>query len=245
MPNIHLNLIKSGHGLPVLLLHGWGFDHHIWSSILPDLNKKYLVYRVDLPGFGETPCMPWDEFKHSLLQQLPNTIALIGWSMGGLIATRLALEHPERISHLININSSPAFIASDNWPGIDKAQLNLFYQQLQTDPHKTLQQFIQLQIPKHQQSKIKRSQKINHQGLQDGLDILKYWDFRNTLNTLSMPTTYLFGRLDRIVPIKIIKSMQTHHPDFQYDVIPKAGHAPFLSHPDACLNFLTSILEHH
>jgi pimeloyl-[acyl-carrier protein] methyl ester esterase len=241
MPNIHL--IKSGHGLPALLLHGWGFDHQIWSAILPELNKKYLTYRVDLPGFGETPCMPWDEFKHSLLKQLPNPTALIGWSMGGLIATRLALEHPERISHLINISSSPAFIASGNWPGIENVQLDLFYQQLQTDPHKTLQQFINLQIPKNQQYSIKIPKNINPQGLQDGLDILKHWNFRNTLNQLNMPTAYLFGRLDRIVPIKIIDSMQTNHPDFQYDFIQKAGHAPFLSHPDTCLRFFNAVIK--
>ncbi len=223
-----LQLIQTGHGQPLLLLHGFGFDHKIWTPFLIDLNKKYRVYRVDLPGFGKTACMPWEAFKFNLLEQLPPQIALCGWSMGGLIATRLALEHPERISHLINISSSPCFMASSHWPGILPNQLNLFNQQLKLNPKKTIENFMGL-AP---------SEKLNLEGLQNGLDVLRDWDFRNKLHALKPHTAYLFAHLDRIVPAKLMQTMQATYPFFQYQFIRKASHAPFLSHPEICLIFI-------
>ncbi|MCH9757223.1 MAG: alpha/beta fold hydrolase [Gammaproteobacteria bacterium] len=240
----HIHVIPSGQGRPLLLLHGWGFDHQIWGSILPTLNQRYTVYRVDLPGFGQTPCMPWTDFKHTLLQQLPSQVAILGWSMGGLIATRLALEHPERVSHLINISSSPHFIASNNWSGIQADNLDSFYQGLKSSPETILQNFIKLQLPKttqHRPSNIPKQ--FNLEGLQNGLDILKNWDLRDEIDTLTLPNAYLFGRLDRITPAQTMAIMQKTYPLFHYDLIPKAGHAPFLSHPEHFLNFLNQFIE--
>ncbi|MDX2345484.1 MAG: alpha/beta fold hydrolase [Legionella sp.] len=240
-----LNLIKptSTTGQALLLLHGWGFDHHIWSDFLPRLNQHYQIYQIDLPGFGETPYMPWDQFKQQLFQQLPSQIALCGWSLGGLIATRLALEHPERCSHLINIASSPCFVALNHWPGIESSQLDLFYQQLESNPDQILEQFIALQMPKKLQSNINIPKTFNLKGLKNGLNILKNWEFRKTLHTLNMPTAYLFGRLDRIVPASTITTMQTNYPDFNYMLIQKTGHMPFLTHPDICLNFMLKLTQ--
>jgi pimeloyl-[acyl-carrier protein] methyl ester esterase len=239
MPTIYLS--QTGQGLPILLLHGWGFDHKIWSSILPSLNKHYTIYRVDLPGFGETPCMPWEDFKHTLMQQLPKKFAVLGWSLGGLIATRLALEAPEEISHLINIASSPCLVASNHWPGIQPDALNLFSKNLKLNPEKTHQEFIQLQLPSH--IKHKPSPPQNTQGLIAGLDILKNWDFRKNLHTLKPPTAYLFGQLDRIVPAKTLSIMEATYPDFDYKLIRKTGHTPFLTHPKVCLEWIHQLIQ--
>lgn len=238
-----LKIIKptSNSGQALLLLHGWGFDHQIWSSFLPQLNTIYQVYQIDLPGFGETPCMPWDIFQSKLCQQLPDEVILCGWSMGGLIATRLALEHPERFSHLINMASSPCFVATNHWPGITLKQLDFFYQQLQSNPEHMLTDFVRLQQPKVFQDKLQLPKQMNLEGLKNGLDILKNWNFNDKLHQLKCPTAYLLGRLDRIVPASTMTALQTHYPKFQSQLISKAGHMPFLSHPDICLDF---IIEH-
>ncbi|MDF1646243.1 MAG: alpha/beta fold hydrolase [Legionellaceae bacterium] len=242
MSSFHIN--QSGQGQALLLLHGWGFDHHIWHPILPELNKRYRIYPIDLPGFGQTPCMPWNDFKNTLLKQLPSQIAVLGWSMGGLVATRLALEHPERISHLINLSSSPHFLASDHWPGIQAANLDTFYQGLKSAPQKTLRHFITLQLPKSTQCKdLNLPKQSNLAGLQQGLDILKNWDFRDELHTLKQPVAYLFGRLDRIIPAQVLPEMQKKHPSFYYKLFQKAGHAPFLSHPEDFFNILNQFME--
>ncbi len=243
MSQIHIT--QTGHGTPLLLLHGWGFDHSIWRPILSDLNKKYTVYRVDLPGFGQTPCMPFDDFKTNLFDILPAKIALLGWSMGGLIATRLALEHPERITCLINISASPCFVASDNWPGISANNLDAFYQGLRDNPKATLENFIRLQLPKKIPYVLETPHPFNLEGLESGLEILKTWDFREKITQLKQPTSYLFGRLDSITPAKTMSAMQTSYPGVHCELIRGAGHAPFLSHPEAFLTFLNQFIENN
>ncbi len=65
----------KGQGYPLVLFHGWGFDHRIWADLAPLLSACYTVYLVDLPGFGQTNFMEWAEFKHVLLMQLPAEFA--------------------------------------------------------------------------------------------------------------------------------------------------------------------------
>lgn len=233
-----INLTQQGTGPALLLLHGWGFDHTIWSSLLPNLTPHYTVYCVDLPGFGQTRSMPWDAFKQALLEALSASFTLLGWSMGGLVATRLALERPERISRLINISSSPYFVAEENWPGIPLKNLNAFYHQLKTNPKETHQAFIQLQLGS--KSLNITAPVTTPEGLKHGLDMLSAWDFREQLHDLKPPASYIFGRLDSIVPARTLKTLQARHPNFHYELIRTAAHAPFLSHPDA---FMASLIQ--
>ncbi len=48
---------ETGAGQPLILLHGWGFNHHIWQPIIAPLAARWRVYQVDLPGHGQSePC---------------------------------------------------------------------------------------------------------------------------------------------------------------------------------------------
>ncbi len=170
-----VNLSIHGHGKPLVLLHGWGFDAQIWSPLLPLLMQQYRLYLVDLPGFGLTSPMDWEEFKLNLLKHLPQQFAIAGWSLGGLFATRLAIEKPQCVTHLINIASSPRFIRDTNWPGVDAQVFRRFYLDLANDPQKTLRLFIELQLQGHVLSGVE-GHPATIEGLRAGLDVLVSWD---------------------------------------------------------------------
>ncbi|MDF1683384.1 MAG: alpha/beta fold hydrolase [Legionellaceae bacterium] len=240
MPHLHITQSGQGTGTPLLLLHGWGFDSQIWSSLLPELERHYLIYLVDLPGFGKTSCLSWPDFSKQLLDYLPPAFNIAGWSMGGLIATRLTIENPERITRLINIASSPCFVNNPDtaWPGIQAQNLQLFYTNLLSTPEKTHQDFINLQLGSRTQTNPITHAQITSDGLKQGLDILMHWDLREQLKHLTVPTHYLFGRLDSIVPAKTMAAMQTLYPKFEYYLFPRAAHAPFLSHPEIFLDYI-------
>lgn len=236
MRNIHIN--RDGAGYPLVLFHGWGFDSRVWQPIIPLLTHQYEVYTVDLPGFGSTSFMGWDEFKEGLLLQLPSTFALAGWSLGGMVATRLALENMNSVSHLINIASSPRFIEDKEWPGVSIATLTQFGERLMTQPEQVLQEFMALQLSG---KKGPINAKPTLQGLKMGLDWLMNWDFRSELERLTQPVLYLFGRRDTIIPKKTMLVMQEMYPNFQYVMMDKAAHALFLSHPN---EFIQSVESH-
>ena len=233
-----IHITSYGHtGLPLVMFHGWGFDQYIWHSLVSELViAGYHVYLVDLPGFGSSELLTWEEFKQLILARLPQNFAVLGWSMGGLFATRLALEEPKRITHLISVASSPKFVETHNWPGVKADILQKFYQQVCLDPRKTLGQFVQLQLRGQKQStsfsyepKIEQNAaQLN--GLKHGLDVLLTWDFRQDLHQLEIPTSYFFGYFDTITSRAIMQTMQNEYPQFNYKMFADAAHIPFLSH---------------
>lgn len=231
-----------GQGRPLVLMHGWGFDSNIWHKLIPELLAlSYQIYAVDLPGFGDSALVDWNEFKQQLFTRLPKQFVVAGWSLGGLYATRLAAEAPDRVLKLLNIATSPYFIQTPDWIGIQAKTLDDFYQQLAEDPLDVRRKFVQAQLPIGQEWDIKAEAAIHVAALQTGLSVLKTWDLRDTLRQLRMPVAYLLGRLDRIVPYKILDNLQVNYPHFHYTVLPRAGHMPFLSHGPAFLNWIQEV----
>ncbi|WP_058535067.1 alpha/beta fold hydrolase [Legionella saoudiensis] len=238
--NIHLN--KYGSGLPLVFFHGWGFDQHIWLSLVPELQSTYELILVDLPGFGESPMMEWADFKTSLLAQLPEQFAVVGWSMGGLYGTRLALEVPHQVTHLINICSSPRFLLDDFWPGVAPEVFTEFYRKLSQNSQNTLNEFIELQTSRTK-FEMELGRLPTEEGLASGLEILDTWDFREQMTRFKRPACYMFGRLDPIVPVKTMRVMQEVYPHFNYVFFNRAAHMPFLSHPDLFLTELRGFIQ--
>lgn len=108
-----------GQGPPVILLHGGpGFDH---SYLLPDMDRLADAFRLiyyDQRGRGKSAwnLQPAAVSLQSEIDDLEalradlhlEQTALLGHSWGGLLAMEYALRHPERVSHLILLNSAPA-----------------------------------------------------------------------------------------------------------------------------------------
>lgn len=236
-----LNIKSIGSGKPLVLLHGWGFDHTVWCNLVETIKNTYTIYLVDLPGFGNSPMIDWEAFKKSLLERLPAYFALLGWSMGGLYATRLALEVENRVTQLINVASSPRFLIDREWPGIEEKILAGFYKNVLKDSREALSQFIALQLQtSHYEN---RSNFLpSNAGLEAGLKTLATWDLRNNLDNLKCPACYMFGRLDGIVPSALRKAMQTRWPHFDYVLFNKSAHVPFISDKDVFIGELERFL---
>lgn len=232
-----------GQGKPLVLFHGWGFDHRIWLSLVPHLKDHYQLILVDLPGFGCTELMEWALFKKQLLNMLPPQFCLLGWSMGGLYAMRLAIEDPLRVDRLVNIASSPRFVQDDLWPGISRDALNTFHSNLALDSEKTLNEFIALQLLNKRSVVDHYSMLASPEGLKSGLSVLDLWDLRTSLSLLRQPVCFMFGRLDPITPAQTMTAMQAAYPDFKYILFKKAAHMPFLSHPELFMDALLEFIQ--
>jgi pimeloyl-ACP methyl ester carboxylesterase len=108
-------------GPPLVLVHGLSGSTRWWSRNLDVLGKRFHVYAIDLPGFGDN--RRWCRFSladaHTHLSAWMDAIGLarasiIGHSMGGLIAANLALSDPPRIDRLILVDA-PIIPDSRNW----------------------------------------------------------------------------------------------------------------------------------
>ena len=101
---------------PQLLVHGLGGSSVGWVQVMEGLAHRGPVVAVDLPGFGRTPIGDADPLTvHGYVAFVLELADVLGWdrftlhgnSMGGLIGTLIAADHPERIERLVL--ASPAF----------------------------------------------------------------------------------------------------------------------------------------
>lgn len=97
----------------VALIHGLGLNRHVWDAYRSRLAQRYRVLDYDLYGHGESappPAAPsltlFAEQLLGLLDELGiERCALIGFSLGGMINRRLAMDHPGRVASLVVLNS--------------------------------------------------------------------------------------------------------------------------------------------
>jgi pimeloyl-ACP methyl ester carboxylesterase len=104
-----------GAGAPILLLHANPGDGRDYAAVVPTLSELYRTYTVDWPGYGGSPAPlePATTTAMAYASILPDVLtglglrrtALIGNSVGGYAAARLAITHPEAVSALILVNS--------------------------------------------------------------------------------------------------------------------------------------------
>lgn len=249
---------QSGQGKRnLVLLHGWGLNGEVWSSIETRLAPHFCLHKVDLPGYGrsqEFGEMSLSEMADVVHAQMPENSVLAGWSLGGLVATQIALTHPQAVSHLVTICSSPCFAAeeAEGWPGIKPTVLSGFQHQLSTDFQRTVERFLALQTlgtaSARQDARILKSV-VLAQPLPDvailnaGLEILRTADLRPQLASLTMPFLRIYGYLDGLVPRKVAQLLDEQLPLSPSDVMRNSGHAPFISHPDEFCDVLLGFTE--
>jgi 2-succinyl-6-hydroxy-2,4-cyclohexadiene-1-carboxylate synthase len=114
---LSFNAERSGHGTPLLLLHGFTGSIETWRPFLPALSASHDVMAVDLIGHGGSESPP-DPARYSMPRCVEDLVgildyyvvarvAVLGYSMGARIALHLAMEAPEHISALILEGGSP------------------------------------------------------------------------------------------------------------------------------------------
>jgi haloacetate dehalogenase len=115
-----IDLVTGGHGSPLLLLHGFPQTKIAWHVVAPKLISQFTLIIADLPGYGDSsaPSATVKDENYSkrnfgnilleLMQQLGfEKFAVAGHDRGGRIAYRMALDHPEQITHLAVLDIIP------------------------------------------------------------------------------------------------------------------------------------------
>ena len=106
----------QGDGPAVILVHGLGLNRQMWQWQLDDLSTHFTAIRFDLLGHGDSakPAGPYRmqqmvEQIEELMENLAiEQAAVIGFSLGGLIAQAFTLAHPRKVSALGILNSAHA-----------------------------------------------------------------------------------------------------------------------------------------
>ncbi|ELX8380475.1 pimeloyl-ACP methyl ester esterase BioH [Providencia vermicola] len=239
----------------LVLLHGWGLNAEVWRSIIPRIAPHFRLHLVDMPGYGRSQgfeAMDLQTMANTLWQNAPEGAIWLGWSLGGLVASRIALDHPFQIKGLITVASSPCFQAhASDWPGIRSEVLVGFEHQLATDFQRTVERFLALQTLGTESARndarllkaIVTDQPVPKvETLNAGLEMLRVVDLRDELKQLTVPFLRLYGYLDGLVPRKVAALLDDRYPNSPSVVMRHSAHAPFISHPDEFCEYLLDFL---
>jgi pimeloyl-[acyl-carrier protein] methyl ester esterase len=239
-----MHIETCGQGPALVLIHGWAMHGGIFAPLTRALGAHYTVHLVDLPGHGlsrerDGGFDPRD-CADRLVARLPSAI-WIGWSLGGLVAIEAALRHPDAVRAVVPIAANPRFVLGEDWPhGVAHAVFAGFADGLRSDWRHTLERFLALETLGSERAREElralKSQLFERgepalEVLEAGLDVLDRYDLRSEIRGLRMPSLWIAGRRDRLVPAAAMQWAAARAPDGRYLELP-SGHAPFLAHAD-------------
>ncbi|HET6806452.1 MAG TPA: pimeloyl-ACP methyl ester esterase BioH [Frateuria sp.] len=250
-----LHIDQFGHGpQPLVLLHGWAMHGGVFAPLVEALAAQCTLYVVDLPGHGysracglplepravagaiaaATPPAPW-----------------LGWSLGGLVALAAALDIPAHVQGLAMLCATPRFVRAADWPhGSDASLVHQLALDLETDYHVTLERFLALEAmgsadPKAELRRLREEAFARGEPelrvLQEGIGLLEHGDLRARLPRLAVPSVWIAGRRDRLVPPAAM-AWAADQCGGRFVEIPHAGHAPFIGHAGAVADALLPLL---
>ena len=262
--------LVSGVGPPLLLLHAVEESAFDWRWVLPELSRTYRVYAPDLPGFGDsakpttadyTPAF-FERFVAAYLDALGiERATVVGNSLGGLVALRLALSDPGRVTALGLISSaglgrevSPALVSATlpvyaelalSWgkTPLGAAQRAwgrvplVFANPARVPPEWIAEQYRLSQLPGYLEANVAalRAQLRPFLGQREVL--------LDELHRLQMPTLVVWGILDRVIPCYQVREALARLKHGHLELIPDCGHLPQVERPDRFVAALGPFLD--
>lgn len=216
----YLEAGKGNAGLPLLMLHGYQAGADLWfPHPLPALASTFHVIAPDLPGFGDSGPMPeYGTLQYaSILFRFMNSLGytrfdLLGHSMGGQIAIAMAASEPERIAHLLLVDSAGLPREGPLWMNPMRMMGDASMRHVRLYP-------TSLRLM------------AKSRALAEGLQMLQHDHIQGRLDQLTMPTLVIWGSRDRVVPLEHGAFMSKRIPHARLAVIRGAGHLPFYQKP--------------
>lgn len=230
-PRIHSS--ERGTGAPIVLIHGFGATHRVWDSLISSLPRQARTIAYDLPGHGlslETPGAGSAKFAaKSILADLARrgieAAHVVGHSMGGAVATLMALTDPHRVASLTLL--APGGFG----PEINGMLLRRYAQAASSDEirvslaamsgkdatvsDETLRPYLDMRSRTGQTEKLLEIASAISRDDRQGVIPMEL------LADLTMPITVLWGTDDPVLPFAQTASLPA---SFTLREIPRAGH---------------------
>ena len=259
-----------GDGPPIVVVHGGpDFDH---CYFLPELDRLADAFRLvyyDQRGRGRSAAgvRPEDVTLSSEIDDLDRvrsrfgleSVAVLGHSWGGVLAMEYAIRHPDRVSHLLLLDTGPA--SADDWRSFREglarrrpADVDAMRAIASTDAYARgdleaeaayyrIHFRITVRRPDHLELLVARlrsnfteqgvvlARAIEHRLYEDTSESAD-WDLFPALRRLGVPTLVLHGE-DDFVPVEFAARIAEAVPGARISVLPGCGHFTFLEAPEA------------
>jgi pimeloyl-ACP methyl ester carboxylesterase len=264
--NVHYRDEGSPNGPALVLIHGSSASLQTWEKLVALLGDDYRIISYDQPGHGLTGPAPDDDYSAAGMARALDAVTeaagiehffLAGNSMGGWVAWRYALVHPERVDGLILIDAAGAPLL----PGETPPPLNLGFRLLKI---KWLRPLLEQITPR---SVVERSLKdtVADDSLVDDEMVDRYWELLrypgnrrgaalradtdreeamfDRASEINAPTLILWGADDQLIYATAADTFASRIPKARKVVYPSVGHIPMEEIPDAVAADIRAFVE--
>ena len=248
--------------VPIVLIHGTGASLHTFDAWTAGLIPERRVIRMDLPGFGLTGPFPdgnytmerYVDFILDLLNILEvDRCVLAGNSLGGAIAWRFTLEHPDKVDKLILIDAAgypsqaqsvPIAFKLARLPVLNtiatfitprflaKSSLENVYADDSKINKELIDQYFDLTL-----------RQGNRQAYLDRLSVKRDSTIYMQIKTIQQPTLILWGEQDNLIPVANAIRFHDDLPNDTLVVLQNSGHVPMEENPEQSLEALKRFLK--
>ena len=249
--------VKVGQGPVLLLLHGLGCDHTTWEPVIDALAKRYTVIAPDLLGHGQS-AKPRADYSvggyanamRDLITVLGiDKVTVVGHSFGGGIAMQFAYQFPERTERLILVASGG--LGPDVSPAIRAITTPGFHQVMGLLTLPGVRHVGMAGLRALSGAPLKHARDLDEvANIYDSFKdpyarhaiqhvVRAVVDWRGQIVTMAdraylteaMPMCVVWGRDDRVIPVRHADNVGELAPLARVEVIPNAGHFPHKDHP--------------
>lgn len=248
--SVALNYQEVGQGQPVVLIHGFPFDHTAWEPVVPLLRDHARLILPDLRGFGKSPVTPdpiytmrmhADDILELLDRLNIDSAVLVGHSMGGYVALNFARAYPQRLCGLGLVGTQAAADTSERRQsrmimaeevsrrGMKQISLGLAQKYV---ANAALVEPVRAAILK-----------ANHKSVIAGLKgLAERADAEEWLASIDVPAVVVAGKQDALIPMKTYETMnQLLGRSWMVEV--ESGHTLPLEAPQAVADALKQLLN--
>lgn len=214
------------------------------KNIYPDVNCECLSYPDSQSVSGKTPEDKLSSIISILNKKIPHDSILIGWSLGGLIASKLMASSPKKYRGLMTICSTLKFVEDYNWVGISKDNIRVFEKLLQSDVDLLINKFINLILYPYVRNKCLKEKLSKLMFKNDFIfyfDLLMKADVRHAFSSVQNRSLHIYGDSDAVLPVSIAENYSVAG---NVQVIKGAGHLPFFTHKELLLPIVKYFIKH-
>jgi pimeloyl-[acyl-carrier protein] methyl ester esterase len=232
--------------MSLFLIHGWATNATIWPEWLATGNA-YCYQSPQYPNYSQLVAS-----FIAYYNQQGQPLTVVGWSLGGMLALQLAVEHPEKINNLILLSSTPRFTLCDHYTaGLAPSVVRNLARKLAKNKWQTQLDFFQLMFTGNEHSSWKTFtshlapllENISTPTLQSGLQYLLETDLRSLLPSIQIPCHILHGTEDIICPVGAGQYLASMLPNSIITLVPGAGHVPFYTQSEYCKSQLSNSIN--
>ena len=239
---LHAERRGAGDSPTIVFSNSLGTDARIWNAVLPLLPARYGVLLYDKRGHGlsDAPRGPYSIDDHALdLLGLVDhfgidRFALVGLSVGGMIAQAVAARHPERVAALVLCDTAAKIGEAETWDArIDAVE----YKGLESIADGVMERWFTRSYRAENPVALRGWRTMLTRqpagGYAATCAAIRDADLRAQAKTIRVPTLCLVGEEDLSTPPALVRGTADLIPGAKFEVIAGAGHIPCVERPDA------------